>query len=140
MIFFLADLNDLRRRWPCLREALRGGELACQEPESELSRQALTASESERAKPQRPRGQRANDGVVVDASSRARHIMEAAFDDDTEAATVSAARELTLKPLPASSDAVCQVGGRLALDHRSVRMGSEDKIASLKARSLERPA
>jgi hypothetical protein len=111
-----------------------------QEPESEISRQALVTGEGERTKPQRPRGQRANDGVVVDASSRVRHIREATLDDDHKAARLSASLQFPLKPLAASSEAGGKVAGGLALDHGSVRMGSEDKIASLKARSLERPA
>ena len=132
----------MRERSPGLESpaALGFRKLAGKEPPGEIRSQALGPGKDEWRIAQRPRGERANDGIVMNASCGNNHIREAAFDDDRKSATVPRAFEFPLEAFAASADAVCQVPRSLTLDHGSVRVRGQGEIATFQGWRAQAPA
>ena len=116
------------------------GELGGEQATRQNPQPTLTSGKDKRAVAQRPRRERAQDCVVMNASGGDSHIGEAALDDTTKRPAVPASAQLALEAFAASADAGGQVAGRLALDDSSVGCEAKQKSpVSSAARSRLQP-
>ena len=117
----------------------RGPRLGCQKTKREFRRDAFTAAENEGTIPERPRGDRADDRVVVHLPPGDDNVNEASLDHDDHAAAVTSALQLPLETLAFTANATHHVAGRLALDNRPVWQRRQCQVAGFQSAALEAP-